>query len=874
MKKKKGFTLIELLAVIVILAIIALIAVPIILNIIERARKGAAQDSANGLRKAAQLYYSSSLIDNFNGENIIFECNGQKCEASNGDVLEIDGTIPTNGRVEIKANGKMTFSDIVISGYSCEIPESGNSVCTKNNSESTDDSAITLGEIEVTVNSIVIPYTLNGETSTDVALNDTLNNTTLLAYNDSKLENKEILLLNDNEANVTCEYGTSESYGESGILQNNSCYITGLDANTTYYYKLTVTDSNGDVHTKKGSVGTSAYVPGEVVYFNPFTGEACYNYAYNNSNLGYIGQASKDSQNECLKWSIISYNNSENKLDIILDHNITSTGLSWDEISSSNYFSGVSNLWTGATNIRHITADEIANITGASSENTIKWSSVKTLKLLQDTTVDINVDLDNEVSWFYFDGKGSSYNKSANGWQLATAKTPGSSKYAWLYDNTSNCVSNGCNYEEGTTSSVLGYWTSTQINTTDGSQRMWAVKNDGSLSVAENSITSAVIGVRPIITVDKNSLLVKKISDDSTDSKLDYPELTIDNVAKTTDTITISFDVNSDIQISNMVCEYGLDDTYGNYGVIEGNSCVIDNLQSDQTYYYNITVTDILGRYNMKGGSISTTSLTPLCKRATYLHEENCVDGGCNYYFGQESGTKISYGNLGMQGKLNSGDAFTCDVNGDDVYDEETERFYYVSDYYRKFDYYYDYDDTIAVLIYYSNTAIDTDGNVIPNNTYENQIPYHSGNVNNLGPVDAAINLPTTEDWPNVNLINDQRQILNYGGETTTSAGDIVTFDYSEYSARFLTDQELFKACGEAGYSNNLTGCEFLVENTWYTSGNFSEGYWLETPHRESTSVVFSVVGDYRDVGNRDAFSDRNYGVRPVIEVLKTNIEY
>ena len=37
--KNKGFTLIELLAVIVILAIIALIAVPIILNIIDDARK-------------------------------------------------------------------------------------------------------------------------------------------------------------------------------------------------------------------------------------------------------------------------------------------------------------------------------------------------------------------------------------------------------------------------------------------------------------------------------------------------------------------------------------------------------------------------------------------------------------------------------------------------------------------------------------------------------------------------------------------------------------------------------------------------------------------------------------------------------------------
>ena len=39
MKKKKEFTLIELLTVVVILAIIALIATPIVLNLINAARK-------------------------------------------------------------------------------------------------------------------------------------------------------------------------------------------------------------------------------------------------------------------------------------------------------------------------------------------------------------------------------------------------------------------------------------------------------------------------------------------------------------------------------------------------------------------------------------------------------------------------------------------------------------------------------------------------------------------------------------------------------------------------------------------------------------------------------------------------------------------
>ena len=44
---KKGFTLIELLAVIIILAIVALIATPIVLDVVDDAKKSAAQSEAN-----------------------------------------------------------------------------------------------------------------------------------------------------------------------------------------------------------------------------------------------------------------------------------------------------------------------------------------------------------------------------------------------------------------------------------------------------------------------------------------------------------------------------------------------------------------------------------------------------------------------------------------------------------------------------------------------------------------------------------------------------------------------------------------------------------------------------------------------------------
>ena len=109
MKKNKGFTLIELLAIIVILAIIAVITVPIILNIIENTRIGAAQDSAYGYKDAVDKYYVSELFDNNNVKldgNYTIE-NG-KLKGNNlpamGVEIPANGTIPSSGTLTYENN--------------------------------------------------------------------------------------------------------------------------------------------------------------------------------------------------------------------------------------------------------------------------------------------------------------------------------------------------------------------------------------------------------------------------------------------------------------------------------------------------------------------------------------------------------------------------------------------------------------------------------------------------------------------------------------------------------------------------------------------------------------------------------------------------
>ena len=105
MKKKKGFTLIELLAVIVILAIIALIAVPTVMNIINKANKSAFKDSAYGIIKAGELFYTDQILEN-SGKVV------EKTFTFPNDAveLEIKGSKPTGGYVTVNKNGQVSMA--------------------------------------------------------------------------------------------------------------------------------------------------------------------------------------------------------------------------------------------------------------------------------------------------------------------------------------------------------------------------------------------------------------------------------------------------------------------------------------------------------------------------------------------------------------------------------------------------------------------------------------------------------------------------------------------------------------------------------------------------------------------------------------------
>lgn len=251
---------------------------------------------------------------------------------------------------------------------------------------------------------------------------------------------------------------------------------------------LDITIEDGD-QVGSGPMVYTVYTNGTPVYFNPTTGEKC-----------TAGQAvsTPGTTTGCLKW--YAFNDGGSSVDVInllLDHNIeamigwNSTGSNVsgaNEVLSSlqtrtNSWSGVptrTDSYTvnnGTANYtinynnykaRLITADEISNITGNTTFNSLTSST---------------------SAWFYFDSNT----------QTKTANSIGASNFAWLFDYTLGCTADGCDVESAST---YGYWTAT--SSYNSSSNVWYVRSSGRLYYSSPSSTS--YGVRPVITILKSSI--------------------------------------------------------------------------------------------------------------------------------------------------------------------------------------------------------------------------------------------------------------------------------------------------------------------------------------------------------------------------------
>ena len=273
-----------------------------------------------------------------------------------------------------------------------------------------------------------------------------------------------------------------------------------------------------------------------------------------------------------------------------------------------------------------------------------------------------------------------------------------------------------------------------------------------------------------------------------------------------------------------------------------------------------ITLSNITStiNYTMLTKEKSNTTITPekkiICKRATILHTDGIH----------------TFGNLGTSGTLTSGDAFDCDVNGDGVYDSNTERFYYVSDYYNTST--KSFENDTAVLIYYNNVSA---GNQSNSATYA----YDSSGENWHGPRTAVSQLPTISQWNNVSLKNSTRTILNENNENITKGGVLPSnYSYEGYAARLLTLQEIRQATGNNSIptwqNGELSNYVYLLENTKFSNSNFTYAWWLETSFLNDNDAVAAISGSINRIYGQYVDYSNELSVRPAIEVSKSNIEY
>ena len=124
----KGFTLIELLAVIVILAVIALIATPLIMGVIDDARKGSAKNGAYGYVKALENTVATEMIKDTTISpadtqttvgQVVFKklANNGTTSTTEGKTINYKGTSPDRHKLKIVNGTVGDDSCIVVSGY-------------------------------------------------------------------------------------------------------------------------------------------------------------------------------------------------------------------------------------------------------------------------------------------------------------------------------------------------------------------------------------------------------------------------------------------------------------------------------------------------------------------------------------------------------------------------------------------------------------------------------------------------------------------------------------------------------------------------------------------------------------------------------------
>ena len=263
------------------------------------------------------------------------------------------------------------------------------------------------------------------------------------------------------------ELGASATDSDGNAISNIVIDKSNLvmSAEGIYQVKYTATDTKGISSTvyRNVYVSNNKYANGTAIYFNPNSNSVC-------SKAEATSNTSKS--NGCMKWYTFNDEGSST-VNLLLDHNTTAT-VAW--ASTGTNANGPVEVkkqlendiasWNGAvkSTARLIEASEIAKITGYPN-----WNNNR----------------------YYFHTNSNTEYKGA----------AGTNRYAWLFDNTYNCTTYGCNVAD---SSAGAYWTNTadsgNFNTAFTVYYIGILSHDNSVANASGP------GVRPVIEVSRDKL--------------------------------------------------------------------------------------------------------------------------------------------------------------------------------------------------------------------------------------------------------------------------------------------------------------------------------------------------------------------------------